>query len=538
MLVDSTNLSDDSQLDSDVCIIGGGPAGIVLADSLRKAGLQVCLAEAGGLFPKDERSAASIAEQLDHPVIVHPRTRFLGGMSNAWGGVRGLYVRLMPFDPIDFVARPWVPNSGWPFAYGQLKPFYESAFRLLDSISSESFDPAKHDKQLLAAFDNDILRSSMVHLAAPFRFGERYRDALEQAGNVKVLLNAYATEIEENPSEDRISLIHAVTKNGRKLRFSAGTFVLACGGLETARLMLASRQKHSCGVGNQYDLVGRFYMQHPKGSHGHVALRRRTETTGYVRGFRINGSLFHACISLSEQQQRREELLNHRVVLAPILQLSESRLSRLYGELRASWRSGHHRKAFRRGTAAGMIEIPGAAVSVCKNILRSMPYGTLHYRVVNHMEQIPDPTSRVELTNDIDCFGVPKLRTNWHISFDEKRSLCRFHELLDESIRQHGIGRLYHGLSPEMDDWPIASSSSHDLGTARMHTNPRRGVTNADGRVHSVENLYVVGGALFPTGGHANPTLTIIALALRMAAFLKDRIKTKPKVSLKEGLHV
>lgn len=536
MLVDSTDFSDDSQLECDICIIGGGPAGIVLADSLRKTGLQICLAEAGGLFLKDEHSAASIAEQLGHPIIVHPRTRFLGGMSNAWGGVRGLHVRLLPFDPIDFVARSWVPNSGWPISYGQLKPFYESTFDLLDSIPSESFDPTRHDKQLLAAFDNDVLRSSMVHLSAPFRFGQRYRESLEQARNVQVLLNAFATEIQENPSEDSISVIHAVTKNGRKLRLSADTFVLACGGLETARLMLASRRKHSSGVGNQHDLVGRYYMQHPKGSHGHVVLRRRTPATGYVRGFRVSGNLVHACISLSEQQQRREGLLNHRIVLAPILQLSESRLSRLYGELRASWRSGHRRRAFRRGTAAGMIEIPGAAASVCKNILRSLPYGTLHYRVVNHMEQIPDPTSRVELTNDTDCFGVPKLRTNWHIGLDEKRSLCRFHELLDENIRRHGIGRLYHGLHPEMDDWPIAASSSHDLGTTRMHVNPRHGVTDADGRVHSVKNLYVVGGALFPTGGHANPTLTIIALALRMAAFLKDRTQTKPTVSLKQKL--
>lgn len=536
MLIDSRQLPDGHRLAADICIIGAGPAGIVLADQLAKTGLRIILAEAGGLSSKDEDNTRSLAEQLGYSVIIHPRTRCFGGMSNAWGGLRGLHVRLLPLDPIDFEKRSWVPNSGWPISYEVLRPFYRRAFDLFGGIPQKNAETKRHEHRFLPVFNDDVLRSGLIHLAPPIRFGERYRTSLEQAPNVQVLLNCRATEIEENRSDSRISLIHAVAGNGRKLRLAGQTFLLTCGGLETTRLLLASRQKHPSGIGNQHDLVGRYYMQHPKGSHGHVVFRRSHGPGAYVRGFRVDGHLVQACVSLSERQQRQGGLLNHRIALAPILELSESRASRLHGELRAAWREGHRSRAFRRGALAAIAGMPGATASICGNILRSLPEGSLHYRVVNHMEQAPDPTSRIELADEPDRLGMPRLRTNWRINTDEKRSLCRLHEFLDRNLRRYKMGCCLSNLHPDMPDWPIAASSSHDLGTARMHDNPRQGVTDADGRVHGIPNLYITGGALFPTSGHANPTLTIIALALHLADRLSDRTRRTPIVSLSEKL--
>lgn len=523
MFIDAAELPDNARLDCDICIIGAGPAGIVLADGLRRTGLQICLTEAGGLLPQSEHATPSVSEQLHHSIIVHPRTRYFGGMSNAWGGVRGLNVGLMPLDPIDFEKRSWVPNSGWPISHQEFRPFCERACGLLDEMPSDDFDVQRHRDHLLAAFDDDLLRSCMAYLARPIRFGQRYRESLDQARNVRVLLSSYAIEIEESRSGRCIDFIHAVAKNGRKHRLSAGTFVLACGGLETARLLLASKRKHACGVGNQNDLVGRYYMQHPKGSHGHITLRKDSNPKGYVRGLMLDDRRMQVCISLSDQLQRREGLLNHRIVLAPLLQLSGSHAARLYNELRAYLREGQRGKALRRVAAAGAIGMPSVVGSTCKNSLLSLPHGTLHYRVINHMEQAPDPSSRIELSRETDRFGIPQLRTRWRINAEEKQSLCRFHEMLGENLRHYGVGSLRSRLDPQMDDWPVSSSSSHDLGTARMHVNPRCGVTDANGGVHGLENLYIIGGALFPTGGHAYPTLTIIALALRMVAHFATR---------------
>ena len=313
MLIDSVELSDNAQLECDICIIGAGPAGIVLAEGLAKTGLQICLTEAGGLSPKSDAAVQSLAEQHDHPVIVHPKTRYFGGMSNAWGGVRGLHVRLLPFDPLDFEKRSWVPHSGWPISYRELKPFYKRACSLMNEVPSEGFDVRRQRHHFIEAFNNDVLRSNLTCLARPVRFGQRYQKALDQAQNVRVLLNSRATEIEESRPESRINVIHARARNGQKHSFIARIFVLACGGLETARLLLASTHKHDRGVGNQNDLVGRYYMQHPKGSHGHIALRRHSRPKTYVQGFLVKDHLMQAGLSLSEQRQRREGLLNHRL---------------------------------------------------------------------------------------------------------------------------------------------------------------------------------------------------------------------------------
>ena len=523
MFVDATQLDDNAQLDCDVCIIGAGPAGIVLAHGLAKTNLRICLTEAGGLSPKSEHPVLSLAEQRGHPVIAHPRTKCFGGMSNAWGGMRGLYLRLLPFDPIDFETRPWVPHSGWPITWQEMQSFCEEACIIMNGIPWDGFDVARHGAQFLPAFNDDVLRSNLSHLVHPVTFGERYRESLERASNVRVILNSCATEIEESRAEDAVSFIHARARNGKKHRFAAGTFVLACGGLETTRLLLASGGKHAAGVGNQHDLVGRYYMQHPKGSHGHMTLRRRSQPCGYTKGFRVKGRLMQASVAFSEERQRREGLLNHRVDLAPILQLMESRAARLYSQLRASWREGRPGRALRRGAAALAIDMPKMTAATCRSILRSLPHGSLHYRLINHLEQVPDPESRITLARETDRFGVPTLRTDWRINAGEKRSLCRLHELIGDNLGRYRIGCLHTRLDPGMDDWPITASSSHDLGTTRMQDDPRHGVTNADGRVHGLGNLYVVGGALFPTGGNANPTLTIIALALRMASHLAVR---------------
>ncbi len=530
MFIDTRELPDNAELNCDICIIGAGPAGITLADGLAKSGLQICLTEAGGLSHQSEHASRGVSEQLGHPITIHPRTKYFGGMSNIWGGVRGRHVRLLPLDPIDFEERSWVPNSGWPISYQELKPFYKQACSLLDDIPFLGFDTGQHDHDLLAAFDDDVMRSTMIHLASPVRFGQRFRRSLDQANNVRVLISSNAIEIEESHSEHRISSIRAVAGNGRRHRLSARTFVLACGGLETARLMLASKRKHDCGVGNQNDLVGRYYMQHPKGSHGLLALRRHSRLTGYVRGTRFNDRLMQACVTMTEQRQRHEGLLNHRIALAPLMQLSESHASRLYHQLRACCWEGFHDSALRRRVFESSIEMPKVTASTCKNILLSLSYGTQHYRVINHMEQAPDPASRIELSRDKDRFGVPELRTNWRINTEDKHSLCRLHELLDNNLKRYGIGKLYTSLNSEANAWPISSSSSHDLGTVRMNDSPRYGVTDGDGRVHGVDNLYVIGGALFPTVGNANPTLTIIALALRMIVCLTARTRITPMV--------
>ncbi len=528
MIIDSRDLSDSSQIDCDICIVGTGPAGITLANELAGTGVQVCLAESGGLTRKSETQTSSVAEELGNSVeVVDFQTRHFGGASNAWGGLLGRSMRLKQLDPIDLEARDWVPNSGWPLEYGDLDPFYERAYKLLNHIPQEAFTADQHHGQLLRAFHDDVMRTTIYHLPKPIRFGKRFRSSLALAQNIRVLLHSPVVEIEEAESESKIKFAHVVTPAGHTHRIAARCFALACGGLENPRLLLGSTRKRLCGVGNEHDLVGRYYMQHPKGRHGFILLNKGNNAHLYTGGYQPNSCRVHAGVSISEHVQRRDRLLNHCVMLFPALSLTESYASERFRELRRAWREGRHGIELIRQAFDPAVDWPKAASPALKGLMRHFAFGTTQLRAMNHMEQIPDAESRVELSEERDSFGVQKLRTNWRIHPVEKDCLYRFHALLQGNLERYDMGHLDSKLDPHMQDWPVASPANHHMGTTRMHNDPRQGVTDSNCRIHSVQNLFVAGSSVFPTSGHANPGLTIVAMSIRLADHLKALMKSK-----------
>ncbi len=324
------------------------------------------------------------------------------------------------------------------------------------------------------------------------------------------------TEIEEDPISPVIRYFRVVSLAGKSHRIFAKHFVLACGGLENPRLLLASKSKAAAGVGNQRDLVGRYYMQHPKGLHGLAVLNHRSlRAPFYIRGHLVAGVKICGGISFSEMFQWQERMLNHCIMLQPLFSISEGYASQIY---RAAQRVWH-------GTSRGIgsrefSDLIRFAASALKRILSGHRLGTV-FSVLNHMEQIPKPESRLDLSKHKDQFGINQLRIDWRIDPLEKASLCRLHEVVRKRLAVQGTGQLESRLDSSADDWPIVQDSAHHMGTTRMHLDPKQGVTDGYGRVHDVQNLYVSGNSLMPTSGHANPTLTAVALAIRLAEHLK-----------------
>jgi choline dehydrogenase-like flavoprotein len=348
---------------------------------------------------------------------------------------------------------------------------------------------------------------------------------LMRSNNIRICIHGKIIEIEEDPNTDTIRYFKVATHSGRTCRIRAKHFVLACGGLETPRLLLVSRRKMACGVGNERDLVGRYYMQHPKGLHGMAVLNRESlRAPLYTRGLVDNGVKVCGGISFSEEFQRREGELNHCIMLRPVLSLSESHASQAYRAMHRAWRGSEH-------NAGGYRELREAAkfmASVLKQAIKGTGMDTM-FSVLNHMEQIPKPESRLDLSERRDRFGVNQLRIDWRIDPLEKASLCRLHKLVQARLTSHCGGRLESRLDPLADDWPVSQDSAHHLGTTRMHADPRRGVVDPHCRVHSVRNLFIAGNSIFPTSGYANPTLTVVALAIRLADHLKGLFRTNDR---------
>jgi choline dehydrogenase-like flavoprotein len=516
MLIDANELPEHSEIDCDICIAGSGPAGITIASELANTSTQVCLIESGSLDPLRAIQDSNVGEQLGVPVdLAVIRRHAFGGGSNWWGGRRGRWFRLKPMDPIDFAIRPWIANSGWPLEYDELARYFERASKLLNG--SGDFDVDAYRDDLAPEFHNEELQTTIFQMSRPPRLGKDRRSLLARSPNMRVYFHGRIIEIEEDAHAPTVRYFHMATYSGRTHRIAAKYFVLACGGLENPRLLLASKRKSAAGIGNEHDLVGRYYMQHPRGLHGFAILRKKSLRSRLYTGRHLADEV-RTCgaVNFSEKLQRKEKLLNHCVVFHPIFALSESHASEAYWAAYRTWHGCN-------GDSPGYREFLSFAnfgLLVLRRAVRDFRLHTM-FRVSNHMEQIPRPENRLDLSDRKDRFGVPQLRIDWRIDAREKASLCRLHELVQAKLTRQNAGSLESQLEALADAWPVERDSAHHLGTTRMHDSSKWGVTDPDGRVHSVRNLYVSGSSVFPTSGHANPTLTIVALALRLADHLK-----------------
>lgn len=514
MIIDARTLPDRTSLDADLAIIGGGPAGITLARAFARSGVSVVIAEAGGLEPAADVQALYQGENagIEYP-LAGARLRFLGGSSNHWGG----YCR--PLDPIDFEQRDWVPHSGWPFGIDELMPYYPAASEIVE-VAPGRYDDVNYWRQETREALPDLatgrMRQQFVHFSPPTHFGTRYGPELKQAENIRVLLNANVVDIEAATDGRRAERLAIRTLTGLSHTLKAKYFVVATGGLENARMLLLSNSVVAAGLGNQHDLVGRFFMEHP-----HMAGFAEIVAADLARIPRIfrervaaDGRSVQVAFNPVESFLRQRQLLNATFMAG------------VAGEYRSDvkvppadpLKAVAHRdmlRASRRFLADGDGPVKP----------KDPDYIGMWLGIGCACEQVPDPASRVSLSDQRDVLGLPKIRLDWRLTEQDRRSVIEHMQSLALEFGALGMGRM---LIHVEDDglWPTqVNGGSHHMGTTRMSDDPKRGVVDRHCRIHGMDNLYVAGSSVFPTCGSANPTLTIVALTLRLADHLKERFQ-------------
>jgi choline dehydrogenase-like flavoprotein len=529
--LDANHLPDATPIDADICIVGSGAAGITVASELDGSSETVCLMESGDYGPDEDTQALYDLTVVGHAVRENfmSRARYFGGTCNVWAG------RSMRLTPLDFERRDWVPHSGWPIPYAEVERYYPRAAAILRlpswdavrlAVSTDRMSPAER-----SLFDNADLRPSVaIWGKRPLRFGKAYRRQLQASRNISVCLKASVIDIQLNPAATHVDACTAVSPSGNALRLRAKRFVLACGGLETARLLLASRSVRTTGVGNQYDVVGRYYMDHPRAVFGQVKLPKWTKF-GVVLGTPLANGMAQLGIQLSDGVQRRERLLNHHLTLERHWSDHAARTYQSFvHSMKVLLRKGYAGRRF-DAAAANLSRVPEliyllaprelmphSLYRAARMLRQRLSKGVSELTIVNYCEQIPNPCSRVYLGDDRDRFGVPRLVLDWVINREESDSVMRLHALVDNHLRRHELGSVVH---PAELSEALYTDASHHIGTARMSATPRDGVVDEHCRVHGVDNLFIAGSAVFPTAGHANPTLTIVALAIRLAERLR-----------------
>lgn len=480
MHIDARKLDNGTLIEGDICIVGAGAAGISMALQWMNSPYKVVLLEGGG-FALDEK----VQELYDGKETGQPyyplkamRLHYFGGTTGHWGGF------CSPLEHIDFIKRDWVPNSGWPIKRSDLDTFYARSQEILDlgpyDYSVEYWQ--KKDPSLKPILsDNSVIWNKMWQFSKPVsRFGKKYKDTIVNAKNIHLYTYANVTDITAN---DGISHIKEVTvKNyaGKEHKVRAKIFVLACGAIQNSRMLLASDKQAAKGLGNDNDLVGRYFMEHIEifGS-GELWLKKPDALKLYMLNPVTRAP--RAELAVTEKQQTEHRILNGTISLAPLLKEGEKLLP------------------------------PNSVYPA--------------FQLITRIEQMPNPESRVTLSDDKDSLGVPRATLHWQLSPLDKKSIRKIYMLFGQQAGKEGVGRvkLSEFLRDENDlSWPsFTGGGQHHMGTTRMSDNPKEGVVDANCKVHSISNLYIAGSSCFATGGAPNPTLTLVALSLRLSDHLK-----------------
>ena len=474
----------------DVAIAGGGVAGIIAARRLAAHGLRVALIEAGGTEFTEESQDFYKGETIGHDYfdLDVTRLRYLGGTSNHWAG----WCR--PLDPIDFESRDYVEWSGWPISHEDLEPYLKEAASILD-ISADFDAPADPT--------DENLQPVRFQYSPPTRLRPKYEGELAASDRITTFLNLSVTDIrlnEAGTAVEHLQCRRSTNADATPVELRADRYVLAMGGLEIPRLLLNSNSQLPAGIGNQRDLVGRFFMDHPHfnlgqmivGNPGRPALGQLAGLKEHVR----------ALICSSEAMRSVVDEVRPRFTCRRL----------------ETWAVT---PAFMRSR-----RILNCGIRVRVNTDSD---STFNGRLDAAYEQMPNPDSRLTLSDDVDAYGLRRLVLDWRLSELDRRTARETAIEIGKKLISLDNGRL------KLADWLMDDSlgfpgldvdevaGHHHMGTTRMANGPERGVVDANCKVFGIEDLFITSSSVFPTAGHANPTLTIAQLSLRLADHLREK---------------
>jgi choline dehydrogenase-like flavoprotein len=513
LLID-LNESQTRRFGGDICVIGTGAAGLTLASVLLQSGVSVIMLESGGFDSDRDANRLNVVETdrwLLFQGAQRGRRRGLGGSTACWGG------QLLPLEPIDFAPRAWVDHSGWPITAEDLAPYYRLALQFAGA-DERNFD--SDVSRLLgrqSPFDPRVFSYFFSKWSPHPRFRDLLAEDLRQSTDVRVFLHATVTRIELDNGGDRVREVRASNAAQEEFVFTAETIVLCTGGIETPRLLLANRHQAPRGIGNGHDLVGRFFQDHPNVRVGTVRSAEPQRMHELFSPATVDGLDVTPQLSLAPEVQEKDGLLNASAHVW--FRYPRTLLQRL-SLLNLVRRIGAEPNAARNLVDAGLL-LSGPTIRMLRQGARLGEEARFTITVI--VEQEPSPESRITLASRTDRFGVPRAKVRWQLTDKTWGTVVRVSRALESQFRQVGLGTLdiFPHIATDRTYWNVfPHDANHHMGGTRMASSPDAGVVDENCRVFGVENLFVASSSVFPTGGHSNCTLTIMALALRLAEHL------------------
>lgn len=487
------------ELDYHLCIVGGGPAGINIAKEFAGLKTKVLLVESGEFENTSEqenlldgKGSTDFVEGYGNGYLQHSRLRFFGGASNHWGGM------CRPLDEIDFENRDGIKNIGWPFSKSMLEPYYRKAEALLKLGSFKELENREYDWGSFEA-SNLPLKTPIFQFSA-LNFGEVFKEDIVNAENIDLIINANLTNIKLTSYNNHVEELVLKALNGNQIKVKPDLFVLACGGIENPRIMLNCNDDIENGIGNDHDLVGKYFMEHPHYPQSAQLLYAENEPLDDTPLYKIIDWIQDTeyatkrYLGLGEEVLKKEGLLNTGFDVID---------TKDYDEL-------------------GDENSTDLAIKHFSDKVWNKKEAPLNLTQTLFLrgEQLPKETNRVELIDRKDQLGLKRVHLVYKVSEEEIANYQRSLEWIAKGFGKQLRGRLRLDLSFDSD----MVGGAHHMGTTRMHNNPRKGVVNEHCQVHGIKNFYIAGSSVFPSSGFANPTLTILALSFRLVDHLKAQL--------------
>jgi len=545
MLADGRTVPADETIETEVCVVGAGPAGMAIARELSQAKVEVVLLERGPDPRVEPPQNAETAINVGIPYRVGRSRMFaFGGATHRWHIPTALgdgYGRLRELDEEDFESRAWIPNSGWPFSRDQLEPFYRRARSLFDLPEQPATEPSVNNSAFSA---DETVEARMFSFANPGVIAGEMRRNLENSLHALLLSNSTATEIETDGTTRAVTSIKVCTSPQHSYTVEARFYVLAGGGIENPRLLLSSRSSMSTGIANRHGLVGRFFMEHPHYSSGYLI-------PGSPDAFvdtRSHDIFLQDGVPMQRKYGLSEAVIERNGLNRIVFYLSAEPLTVKFNAVRYSdtairsleasrdlYHAVRGRKWSPDATRDLWATLRGAhhiGSHITRRLITEFHKWRGHERYTRPYlfwiramaEQVPNPASRVRLGEVKDEFGIPLAELEWRLTDQDTVSMRKTQELFGKA--QVSAGHREVGSFLEGRERPaFLTGGNHHMGTTRMAASPRRGVVDADCKVHGHDNLFIAGSSVFPTGGYANPTLTLLALALRLSDYVAERVR-------------
>ncbi len=556
MIIGMNEVQDGQEFRAELAVVGGGPAGIVTALEAARRGIDVVLLETGGKTydPALQKltEAAEWDRELHAPLSLAVR-RQLGGTSVIWGG------RCVPYDPIDFQARPNVPNAHWPVGYEDIEPYFARAGEWM-RCGRPVFDlrdiPHLSPELVPGLIDGHVRTTNLERWSLPTDFGKVYHKELRRSSALRVVLGLTCVGIECPPGSRRAERLSCRTSTGKSVTVRAEHFVVAAGGLESTRLLMNSKSPAGGQLGNHSGHLGRWYMAHLEGVVAEIVFSTPPKATSFRYERDVDGVYVRRRITFTPEFLQQERLPNiagwlanpelpnaghsnaqlsftYLALMSPLGPLFAPDAQRLslsgthipgapYGMVERSPHRAHVRNLLKHPVETAKFVADFGVKRVLARGRKAPGFfvysPTNRYPFQYHAEHLPSWDSKVTLSRSVDSLGMRQLSVDIRFSDADVDGVVRAHEHWDAHLRKVGVGRLeFQQDDPHVVIRGRSGGGFHQVGTTRMASNANDGVVDPNLRVHGVHNVHVASSSTFVTSGQANSTFMVVVFAVRLA---------------------